>query len=141
MPRTTAWAVKAWRRSWGGATCISRGAPLTAMGEKPIPRAIHQKNSQAGQASRGSNSTESMATTATASLDMDLDGEVEYALYNRHVAALFERSGGRMVAAWRRTADGRIRQMIGNFASYAGKETEEEVARWAREENQVEKEL
>ena len=69
-----------------------------------------------------------MATTATASLDVDMDGEAEYVLYNRHVAALFERSGGRMVAAWRRTADGRIRQMIGNLASYAGKETEEEGA-------------
>ena len=33
-----------------------------------------------------------------------------------------------MIAAWRRTADGRVRQMIGNLASYAGGETEEEGA-------------
>jgi hypothetical protein len=69
-----------------------------------------------------------LSTTVTASLDVDLDGENEYVLYNKHVAAVFERIGGRMIAAWRRTPDGRVRQMIGNLASYAGKETEEEGA-------------
>ncbi len=68
-----------------------------------------------------------VATVAT-NLDADLDGEAEYWLYNRHVAAVFERVGGRMVAAWRRTGDGRVFQMIGNLASYAGGETEEEGA-------------
>ena len=67
------------------------------------------------------------ATVAT-NLDSDLDGEVEYWLYNKHVAATFERIGGRMIAAWLRTSDGRVRQMIGNLASYAGGETEEEGA-------------
>ena len=59
-------------------------------------------------------------------LDTDLDGEAEYWLYNQHVAALFERIGGRMLAGWVRTSDGRVRQMMGNLASYAGVDTEEE---------------
>ncbi|HPC19737.1 MAG: hypothetical protein KBC66_04640 [Kiritimatiellae bacterium] len=67
-----------------------------------------------------------LSATATASLDLDLDGENEYVLYNRHVAAVFERIGGRMIVAWLRSSDGRVRQMIGNLASYAGSETEEE---------------
>lgn len=67
-----------------------------------------------------------MTTTATDSLDVDLDGEPEYLLYNKHVAAVFERSGGRMIAAWLRTADNRVRQLVGNLASYAGEDTENE---------------
>lgn len=67
-------------------------------------------------------------TTVVAHEDSDLDGEEEYWVYNRHVAAMFERIGGRMIAAWLRTADGRVLQMIGNLASFAGKETEEEGA-------------
>ena len=69
-----------------------------------------------------------LVTTVVTNLDADLDGEAEYWLYNKHVAAMFERIGGRMIAAWRRTADGRVFQMIGNLASYAGGETEEEGA-------------
>jgi len=69
-----------------------------------------------------------LTTTVTASLDTDLDGEDEYWLYNAHVAAVFERIGGRMIAAWLRTPDGRVRQMMGNLASYAGVDTEEEGA-------------
>ena len=69
-----------------------------------------------------------LSSTVVTNLDSDLDGEVEYWLYNKNVAAVFERVGGRMIAAWRRTADGRVRQMIGNLASYAGDETEEEGA-------------
>ncbi len=69
-----------------------------------------------------------LTTTVVTNLDSDLDGELEYWLYNKHVAAVFERIGGRMIAAWRRTSDGRVRQMIGNLASYAGGETEEEGA-------------
>ena len=61
-----------------------------------------------------------LATTTATSLDVDQDGEVEYVLYNKHVAAVFERSGGRMIAAWHRDGNGRVRQMIGNLASYPG---------------------
>lgn len=71
-------------------------------------------------------SASGMSATATASLDVDLDGEAESLLYNKHVAAVFERSGGRMIAAWIRTSDNRVRQVIGNLASYAGEETENE---------------
>lgn len=69
-----------------------------------------------------------LSGTVATSLDVDLDGEVEYLLYNRHVAAVFERIGGRMIAAWQRTADGRVYQMIGNLAAYSGSATEEEGA-------------
>ena len=69
-----------------------------------------------------------LVSTVVTNLDADLDGEAEYWLYNKHVAAVFERIGGRMIAAWRRTADGRVRQMVGNLAAYAGGETEEEGA-------------
>ena len=69
-----------------------------------------------------------LTTTVVTNLDADLDGEAEYWLYNKHVAAVCERIGGRMIAAWRRTSDGHVRQMLGNLASYAGGETEEEGA-------------
>jgi hypothetical protein len=69
-----------------------------------------------------------LTTTMVISVDSDLDGEVEYWLYNQHVAAMFERIGGRMIAAWQRDAAGRVYQMIGNLASYAGSETEVEGA-------------
>ena len=69
-----------------------------------------------------------LTVTVATNLDSDLDGEAEYWLYNKNVAAVFERIGGRMVAAWLRTADGHVRQMMGNLVSYAGGETEEEGA-------------
>ncbi len=75
-----------------------------------------------------------LSATVVTNLDSDLDGETEYWLYNQHVAALFERIGGRMIAAWRRDGEGRIRQLIGNLASYAGGDTEEEGA-WSVETN------
>ena len=74
-----------------------------------------------------------VATVAT-NLDADLDGEAEYWLYNRNVATVFERIGGRLIAAWLRTSDGRVRQMMGNLAAYAGGETEEEGA-WSANTN------
>ncbi len=59
--------------------------------------------------------------------DIDLDGEDEYLLFNSSVFAVFERIGGRMVAAWvRDTATGRAYQTIGNQLASAGTETEEE---------------
>ncbi|MGZ5552668.1 MAG: thrombospondin type 3 repeat-containing protein, partial [Chthoniobacterales bacterium] len=43
--------------------------------------------------------------------------------------ALFERIGGRMTGAWLRDVDsGYVSQVVGNFAGYAGSETEEEGA-------------
>ncbi len=59
--------------------------------------------------------------------DVDLDGENEYLIYNDRVFALFERIGGRMTGAWLRDIDtGYVSQVVGNFTSYAGSETEEE---------------
>ncbi len=59
--------------------------------------------------------------------DVDLDGEQEYILYNDRVFALFERIGGRMVAAWTRDLmSGRVFQAIGNHVSAAASDTEEE---------------
>ncbi|NQU11303.1 hypothetical protein HQ590_10960, partial [bacterium] len=60
-------------------------------------------------------------------LDVDLDGEPEYLLYNPQVLALFEAIGGRLVAAFARDPEsGRVCQMLGNLAGYAGRETEQE---------------
>src|SRR5206468_3299358 len=60
-------------------------------------------------------------------LDIDLDGESEYLIYNDRIFALFERIGGRMTNAWLRDFDtGYVSQVVGNPVSYAGSETEEE---------------
>ncbi len=67
------------------------------------------------------------STFASESADIDLDGSVEYLLYNRRVFALFEAKGGRMTAAWMRDPfNGRIWQVAGNFASYSNSESEDE---------------
>ena len=68
-----------------------------------------------------------MTTTQTREADVDLDGETEYLLYNDRVLALFERTGGRLVAAWvRDPLGGGLYQAVGNPAGYAGIATEEE---------------
>lgn len=67
------------------------------------------------------------ARSAIEETDVDLDGETEYLIYNDRLFALFERSGGRMTAAWLRDVDnGHVSQVVGNPASYAGSETEDE---------------
>ena len=69
----------------------------------------------------------SVTTPQAVQADVDLDGENEYLLYNDRLFAAFERIGGRLVAAFARdTADGAIRQVLGNPVSYAGVETEVE---------------
>jgi hypothetical protein len=66
-----------------------------------------------------------LSSAQTASEDVDLDGENEYLLYNRHVFAVFERLGGRMVAAWvRDVGTGEPSQVVGNLHNWAGSETE-----------------
>ena len=70
-----------------------------------------------------------LTTTVVAQADVDLDGENEYALANSRMLGLFERIGGRMIAAWVRDPDnGRVVQVAGNQAGYAASETEEEGA-------------
>jgi hypothetical protein len=60
-------------------------------------------------------------------LDVDLDGAVEYLLFNSRIFAVFEAKGGRMTAAWLRDpSTGKIWQVAGNFASYANTETDVE---------------
>ena len=69
----------------------------------------------------------SLTTTQTAAEDVDLDGEVEYLLYNRRLFALFERVGGRLVGVWLRDIwGGGIYQVMGNVVGYSGIETEYE---------------
>ncbi|NCD31940.1 MAG: hypothetical protein EOL87_00830 [Spartobacteria bacterium] len=68
----------------------------------------------------------SLTNTVRERADVDIDGEDEFLLYNKHVCALFERSGGRMVAAWVRRVDGEVYQVVGNPVNYAGSETEDE---------------
>jgi glycosidase len=66
---------------------------------------------------------------ATAQEDVDLDGENEFLIFNDRIFALFERIGGRMTAGWVRDIHtGAVFQVIGNFLSYAGGETEAEGA-------------
>lgn len=67
------------------------------------------------------------ASATTVIQDVDLDGEMEYLLYNKNLFAVFERSGGRMTGAWTRDpSTGGVFQVIGNFLSYSGSETEDE---------------
>lgn len=81
-----------------------------------------------GQVDAWAAAAPSLTYTVATNVDSDLDGEQEYWLYNSHVAAMFERIGGRMIAAWHRNPEGRVRQMIGNLASYAGSTSEVEGA-------------
>ncbi|MDQ6624784.1 MAG: alpha-amylase family glycosyl hydrolase, partial [Verrucomicrobiota bacterium] len=82
-------------------------------------------NTWATAASSGSYANASVAEQ----MDIDLDGESEYLLYNDRTFALFERIGGRMTAAWLRDINsGYITQVVGNLANYSGSETEEEGA-------------
>ncbi|MGD9612944.1 MAG: hypothetical protein AB7V22_08575 [Kiritimatiellia bacterium] len=68
-----------------------------------------------------------LAAVEAVAADVDLDGENEYILRNDAVMALFERSGGRMVGAWRKTGTNVV-QMIGNFVSMPDSGTEDEGA-------------
>lgn len=69
------------------------------------------------------------STLGTETLDIDLDGASEFLLFNSRVFALFEARGGRMTAAWMRDPNtGKLWQVVGNFASYSGIETEDEGA-------------
>jgi glycosidase len=55
----------------------------------------------------------------TERLDVDLDGEFEYILYNNRIFILFEALGGRMTAGWlRNPRSGEVWQMVGNHISY-----------------------
>jgi hypothetical protein len=57
----------------------------------------------------------------TEKMDVDLDGENEYILYNNRIMVVFEALGGRMTAGWlRNPMTGAIWQMTGNHLSYSG---------------------
>jgi len=67
------------------------------------------------------------AVAEAVTLDVDLDGEVEYLLRNGKVFALFEAIGGRCTAAWARdAANGKVAQIVGNPLSFSGSDTEDE---------------
>ncbi|MDQ2919172.1 MAG: hypothetical protein M3R10_04760, partial [Verrucomicrobiota bacterium] len=88
--------------------------------------AIYSRVSAWAQAASAGTYNSSVVTEQT---DVDLDGENEYLIYNDRLFALFERIGGRMTGAWLRDLDtGYVSQVVGNFASYSGSETEEEGA-------------
>jgi hypothetical protein len=68
-----------------------------------------------------------VGVAATETVDLDLDGEMEFLLMNDRLFALLERTGGRMVHAWVRDVDsGTVIQTVGNPLSYSGTETEYE---------------
>ena len=74
-------------------------------------------------------SSATTSTLGTETSDVDLDGSMEFLLFNSRVFALFEAKGGRMTAAWMRDpSSGKVWQVAGNFASYSGTETEDEGA-------------
>ena len=65
------------------------------------------------------------ATPVTAQVDVDHDGEDEYVLSNNRVYAVFERIGGRLIAAFARdAATGDAFQVIGNLVSSPEYESE-----------------
>jgi hypothetical protein len=69
------------------------------------------------------------STLGTEAVDLDLDGQPEYLLYNSRVFALFKAKGGRMTAAWMRDPNtGKIWQVAGNFASASGSDSDDEGA-------------
>lgn len=69
------------------------------------------------------------STLGTEAVDVDLDGQPEYLLYNSRIFALFKAKGGRMTAAWMRNpSNGKIWQVAGNFASASGSDTDDEGA-------------
>ena len=75
--------------------------------------------------------TASSTTLVSATEDVDLDDEDEYLLYNSRLFAVFEKSGGRMTAAWMRdpnTSTSQVWQVAGNLAAYSNSETEDEGA-------------
>ncbi len=62
-----------------------------------------------------------------AARDLDLDGDPEFLLWNDRVFFLFEALGARLTGGWvRNAATGEVHQAVGNFASYANADTEEE---------------
>lgn len=65
------------------------------------------------------------AMASAVSQDLDLDGANEFVLKNDRVFAVFEATGGRLTAAWARdTVTGEVYQVVGNFLSYSGSDTE-----------------
>jgi len=69
------------------------------------------------------------STLVSSDEDIDLDGENEYLLYNSRLFAVFEKSGGRMTAAWMRDPNtSKVWQVAGNLAAYSNTETEDEGA-------------
>jgi len=69
----------------------------------------------------------SVTTPQALAEDIDLDGENEYLLYNDRVFGVFERAGGRLVAAFvRDILDGTVYQALGNQVGYSGSDTENE---------------
>jgi len=67
------------------------------------------------------------ASTTAQAVDVDLDGENEYILKNDRVFAVFEALGGRLTAAWTRSAgNSEVYQVVGNFLSYNDSENEAE---------------
>ena len=72
-------------------------------------------------------SSATSSTLGSSAEDIDLDGENEYLLYNSRLFAVFERSGGRMTAAWMRDPNtSQVWQVAGNLAAYSNSETEDE---------------
>ena len=97
----------------------------TLAGFAAVAQAQSRKAAVYGRVQQWLTNAAALVTAQTSQEDVDLDGENEYLLYNRHAFAVFERLGGRMAAAWvRDDATGLAFQTVGNLLSWAGSETE-----------------
>jgi hypothetical protein len=68
-------------------------------------------------------------TLGSETSDIDLDGANECLVFNSRLFAIFEPKGGRMTGAWlRNPVSGKVWQVLGNFSSYSGTDTEDEGA-------------
>jgi len=67
------------------------------------------------------------SSTVATNMDVDMDGEDEYLLYNDRLFGLFERMGGRLIGVWvRDILNNRVFEAAGNLWSYSGSATEDE---------------
>ena len=98
---------------------------LIAFAYKPNSRQTRQASIVAAAATWAASNPATAAVAAQS--DVDHDGEPEFILSNNRLYAVFERIGGRLVAAFARdTVSSNAYQIIGNLASTPDFETEEE---------------
>jgi glycosidase len=98
---------------------------LSSFAAKPNSRQTRQAAIVAAAATWAASNP--LPATVASQTDVDQDGEVEHVLSNNRVYAVFERMGGRLIAALARdTATSNAYQVVGNLVSTPDFETEDE---------------